>query len=349
MNLLWPSFLLFLGIIPLLFVAYLWMLRRRKRFAVRFSSLALVREALPYQSRLRRHLPFALFLLGLTSLLLALARPVSTVNLPVGRTTIILAIDVSLSMCSTDIPPNRLQAAESAALSFIHSQKSNTQIGIVAFAGFAELIQQPTNDQELLENAITSLFTARRTAIGSGILRSIDAIAEIDGGVAPSVVNPAFEDEITPVPEGVHVPHIIVLLTDGASNVGPLPVEAAQQAADRGVRVYTIGFGTESGGPISNCNSQFPGDNFFRGGGFGFGGGFRRGIDEDTLMRVADLTGGAYYSARSANELAAVFRDLPISFVTKRETIEISVLFAAVGAFLATLAILLSQRWNPLP
>lgn len=350
MNLLWPGLLLFLVVIPLSIIAYLWMLRRRKRFAVRYSSLALVREALPQSSRLRRHLPFALFLLGLTSLVLALSRPVTTVNLPVGQTTIILAIDVSLSMCSTDIPPNRLQAAESAALSFIQSQNSNTQIGIVAFAGFAELIQPPTDDQEVLEYAITSLLPARRTAIGSGILRSLDAIAEVDGGVAPSVTNPLLDDDITPVPDGVYVPHIIVLLTDGASNIGPLPVDAGQQAASRGVRVYTIGFGTEAGGPFDHCSFRFRDENFFGGGGgFGFGGGFRRGIDEETLIRVADLTGGEYYTARSANELKAVFRDLPISYVTKRETLEVSVLFTAVGAFLATIAILLSQRWNPLP
>lgn len=350
MSLLWPGFLLFLAIIPLIFAVYLWMLRRRVRFAVRYSSLALVRAALPQSSRIRRHLPLALFLLALTSLILALSRPVTTVNLPVGRTTIILAIDVSLSMCSTDIPPNRLQAAESAALSFIRNQNSNTQIGIVAFAGFAELIQPPTSDQEVLEDAITNLIPARRTAIGSGILRSLDAIADVDGAVAPSEPNPFEIDDVTPVPEGPYVPHIIVLLTDGASNVGPVPLDAGEQAARRGVRVYTIGFGTETGGPFAHCNIQFRDENFFGGGGgFGFGGGFRRGIDEDTLIRVADMTGGQYYSARSANELETVFRDLPVTFITKPETLEISVLFTAVGAFLSTIAILLSQRWNPLP
>lgn len=350
MNLLWPGFLLLLGIIPLVFAAYLWILRRPKRFAVRYSSLALVREALPRQSRFRRHIPFALFLLGLTSLIFAVSRPVTSVSVPIGQTTIILAVDVSWSMCSTDIPPNRLQAAESAALSFIQSQNSITQIGIVAFAGFAELIQPPTNDQEVLEDAITSLLTARRTAIGSGILRSLDAIAEVDGGVPPSVTNSSSEIEITPVPGGTYLPHIIVLLTDGASNVGPMPMDAAQQAADRGIRVYTIGFGTETGAPFAYCNMEFRDEDFFGGGrSFGFGGGFRRGIDEETLLRVADLTGGKYYSAQSANELEAVFRSLPISFITKRETMEISVLFTAIGAFLATIAILLSQRWNPLP
>jgi Ca-activated chloride channel family protein len=348
MNLLWPGFLVLLGLIPLIIGAYIWILRRRRRFAVRYSSLALVREALSQQSRWRRHLPFALFLLGLASLVIALSRPVTSMMVPTSQTTVILAIDVSRSMCSTDIPPNRLRTAEAAALSFIRSQKSNTQIGIVAFAGFAELIQPPTNDQKALENAINRLVTARRTAIGSGILSSLNAIAEVDERVAPGVTNASGQIEITPVPEGTYVPHIIVLLTDGASNTGPSPLDAAQQAADRGVRVYTIGFGTERGAPFSFCDQGFLGENSFGGRQqFGFGGGFRRGIDEATLMQIADLTGGTYYSATSANELKNVFQNLPISFITKRETLEISVVFTAMGALLATMAIVLSQLWHP--
>ena len=142
-------------------------------------------------SRLRRHLPFALFLLALASLIIAFGRPVAIVSVPTNQTTIILAIDVSRSMCSTDIQPSRLLAAEAAAISFIQSQKPGTQIGIVAFSGFAELIQPPTTDQGALQAAIDSLTTGRRTAIGSGILKSIDAIAEIDPNVAPSITNTA--------------------------------------------------------------------------------------------------------------------------------------------------------------
>src|SRR6185436_12235515 len=247
MDWLWPGFLLSLGLLPLLVVVYIWALRRRARVAVRYSSLALVREALPRQAWWRRHLPFALFLLALASLMLALGRPVAVVTVPTGQVTIMLTMDVSRSMCSTDIPPNRLEAAKAAALSFIQSQKPGTQIGIVAFAGFAELVQAPTTDQEVLQDAVASLLTGRRTAIGSGILKGLDAIAAIDPAV------PASDDElapgitVTPVPKGAYAPDIIVLLTDGVSNAGPLPLEAAQQAADRGVRVYTIGFGTENG------------------------------------------------------------------------------------------------------
>ncbi len=351
MDLLWPEFIYLLGLIPVLIAAYVWILRRRRRFAVRYSSLALVREALAGQSRLKRHIPFALFLLGLASLVLALTRPVAIVSVPTGQTTIILSIDVSRSMCSTDIQPNRLEAAKAAALSFIQRQGSTTQIGIVAFAGFAELIQVPTTDQEVLQDAVESLITGRRTAIGSGILRALDAIAEIDKNVAPSTPFDPPGVEPTPVPEGAYAPEIIVLLTDGVSNSGILPLDAAQQAADRGVRVYTIGFGTASNTSLASCGQQFQGnDPFFGGGGQQFGGGgFRRGIDEETLKQVAEMTGGTYYSAESAGELHNVFQNLPTYLITKHETQEISVAFAAIGALLTGVAMILSLSRHPLP
>ena len=354
MDILWPGLLLLLIIVPLLIAAYIWMLRRRRRFTVRYSSLSLVRAALPRFSRWRRHLPFALFLLGLASLVVALARPVAIVSVPTGQTTIILAIDVSRSMCATDIAPNRLEAAKAAALSFIQSQKSSTQISIVAFAGFAEVTQPATTDQEALENAVASLTTGRRTAIGSGILKSLDAIAEIDKNVAPSTTDSSPGIPPTPVPSGAYAPDIIVLLTDGVSNAGPTPLEAAQQALDRGIRVYTIGFGTANGSEIPFCAPQLQGGGTvdrggFGGGGFGGGsGGFRRGIDEDTLRQVSDMTGGDYYSAESASELQKVFQNLPTYLITKHEIMEISVAFAALGALLAVIAVTLSLRWNPL-
>ena len=348
MDLLWPGFLLLLGLIPLSVGVYIWMLRRRRRFAVRYSSLALVREALP-RARWRRHLPFALFLLGLASLVIALGRPVAIVPVPTSQTTIILAIDVSRSMCSTDIPPNRLTAAKAAALSFIERQEPGTQIGIVAFGGHAELSQPPTADREVLQDAVESLITGSRTAIGSGILKSLDAIAEVDQHVAPSVSATSPGPRPTPVPKGAYAPGIIVLLTDGVSNVGPLPLDAAQQAADRGVRVYTIGFGTERGGEMPNCAPQLQGSEPF-GGGRQFGGGrFRRGIDEATLKKIADVTDGEYYSAESADELVDAFRRLPTNLITRHDTTELSVAFAALGALLAALAMVLSLLWHPLP
>ncbi len=344
MNLLWPGFLLLLGLIPIIIGVYIWILRRRQQNAIRYSSLSLVRAALPKQSRWRRHIPVALFLLALASLVIALGRPVATVVLPSGQATIVLAMDISGSMCSTDIEPNRLIAAEEAALEFIHNQRSNTQIGVVVFAGFAEIIQPPTRDQDALQNAILGLDVARRTAIGSGILRSLDAIAEVDESIPPADFGSFSSSTISPVPPGTYAPHIIVLLTDGASNAGPWPLDAAQQAADRGVRIYTIGFGTDEGAPFAFCDNWF-----FSGGGFGGGGGgFRRGIDEQTLIDIAELTGGEYYQATSSSELDEVFRSLPTYLITKRESMEISFAFTALGALLAGAAILLSMLWNPL-
>ena len=349
MSLLWPGLLSLFLLIPIAIGIYIWILRRRRRFAVRYSSLSLVREALAKQSWLRKHFPFLLFLLALSSLILALTRPVATVLIPSNEATVILAMDVSLSMCSTDIAPNRLEVAKDAAMSFVQDNSSGRQVGLVAFAGFAELIQPPTTDLRDLENAIGALVPARRTAIGSAILRSIDAIAEVDDRVAPSELRQSTSSSPA-TPEGEYLPHIVVLLTDGASNAGPLPLSAAEQAVERGIRVYTIGFGTTNNSSPMNCGD---GD-LFGFGGFGSpfgggGGGFRREIDEDTLKQIADMTGGEYYSATSASELIEVFRNLPTYVVATTETTEISVFFTAFAVLLTILAFLLALRWHPLP
>jgi len=147
MVLLWPGFLILLLWIPLLLAAYLWVQRRRKRVSLRYSSLEIMRAALPKQSRLRRYIPLALFLLALTSLIFALARPAAVVAVPAGQTTIILTMDVSGSMRFNDVPPSRLHAAVNAAQSFVQRQRTNSQIGLVAFSGFAEIILPPTTDQ----------------------------------------------------------------------------------------------------------------------------------------------------------------------------------------------------------
>lgn len=360
MNIQWPWFLLLLLLIPLLIAAYIWALRRRRRFTVRYSSLSLIRAAVPERSRWKRHIPFALMLIGITSLVVAMARPQAVVAVPMGRATVILALDVSRSMCSTDIPPNRLSAAQEAAKSFIENQDPGTQIGIVAFAGFAELVLPPTNDQKALLDAVDSLTTARRTAIGSAILRSLDAIAEINPNVAPVNIGLA-EGEVapTPAPEGVYQPDIVVLLTDGRSNQGAYPLDAAQIAVERGIHVYTIGFGTERGSAFGCTPEQQGGaalfdesfGNFggggFGGGGFG-GGGRRRGLDEETLMAIAEMTGAEYYLAESADELQDVFNSLPKYYVTLNKEREISVVFTGLGALLSMLALVLTQRWNPM-
>jgi Ca-activated chloride channel homolog len=362
----WPVLIWALALVPALAGIYVWAQRRRRRQVVRYSSLSLLRGIGPVQSWWRRHLPALLFLLAISCLLLTLARPVSIVSLPAGETTIVLAIDVSRSMCSTDIQPNRLEAAKAAALSFVKHQDPHTQIGIVAFSTFAELVQAPTRDRQALEAAINSLATGRRTAIGSGILKALDAVAEADPNVAPSDPSPGGSS-IAPVPKGAYVPDIIVLLTDGASNTGPLPVAAAQEAADRGVRVYAIGYGTPQGSEFPDCSQQFigtepfafgqgapfsggggfgGGGGFAGGGGFGGGGGFRRGLDEAALKQVVQLTGATYYSAESAGELQRVFAELPTYSITKHETMELSVFLVFGAGVLIMLSLVLSLAWH---
>ena len=330
---------------------------------MRFSSLSLVRVAAPGSSRIRRHLPFALFVLGLGSLVFAMARPAAIVPVPSSRTTVVLAMDVSRSMCATDIPPNRLVAAEEAASSFVENQDSGTQIGIVAFAGFAEIVQVPTNDEEVLLDVIASLATGRRTAVGSAILEAIDAIAEIDPSIAASI------DEFDPgasappsVPEGAYAPAIIVLLTDGASNAGPgtgrgRPAGGRSRASGSsrsgsGRRIpaagrHAAGRSTSATSPATAARGFDPG---FGGGGFGGGGGgLRRAIDEETLMAVAEATGGEYDLAENAGQLNEVFAELPTDLIVAHEVVEISVAFTAVAVVLIGLAILLGQAWRPLP
>jgi len=341
---LWPiAFYLFI-LIPLLILIYVLGLRRRKPFAVRYSSLSLVRDAIPHRSTWRRHIPLTLFLTAICGLILALTRPQTTVTLPSPNATIILAMDVSRSMCSTDIAPNRLEAAKQAALQFLDKQKSNRQIGIVAFAGYAVLIQPPTSDRTLLTSAIQNLTTARQTAIGEGILMSLDAISAIDD----SVISPYKGISREPVAAGTYVPAIVVLLTDGVSTSGIPPLDAAQNAASQGVRIYTIGFGTvhNTSPMICGISSQSP-DLYF-GPLFGGGGTFSRELDEDTLKQVSALTGGSYHLAESAAELQEVFDNLSTQVFTVTETTEISVIFAALAAILITIAILLSIIWNPL-
>ena len=363
MDMLWPQAALLLVLVPILVAAYLWV-QRRRRVALRYSSLALIRAALPRYSRLRRHLPFALFLVALISLIGAVARPVQVVAVPSGQATIILVLDVSGSMRQDDIQPTRLLAAEAAALSFVHSQPANTQIGVVAFADWAELVQPPTTDRGQLETAIESLTTGRGTAIGNGILTALDAIAAIDPNVAP-IPKTAAAPQPTPVPQGDFAPDIIVLLTDGVATTGPAPLTTAQQAVDRGVRVYTIGFGTAQGSPgFFGRGNRFgpggappggaqpgaPGGGGFGGFGGGFGGGgFNRGIDETTLKQIASMTDAKYYTASSADELLQVFQHLPTYLITKHEVTEISVAFAGAGALFVLLALALGLRWNPLP
>ncbi len=340
----WPGTLYLLGLVPFLVGLYAWTLHRRRRFAVRYSSLALVRDALPRASWLRRHLPFALLVLALTALIIAASRPASVLTVPTERATVILDLDVSRRMCSADIPPSRLQAAEASAAFFIEHLKPNTQIGIVAFAGFAELIQPPTTDQAALHAALRSLLSGSGDAIGSSILTSLDAIAETDGSIAPTTIDPPAQTR-----PRQYAPEIIVLLSDGVSDTGPSPLDAAREAAARGVRIYTIGLGTANGSSSASCQSSDPsewGGSAAAGDGANAGS-FPRGIDESTLRSIAGLTGGTYYPASSAGELESVFDHLSTTSVATQETLELTAAFAAAAALLATAAFGLSFLWHP--
>ncbi len=350
----WPLGLLGLLALPALATAYLWQLRRRRRQAVRFSSVALVRAAKPSQARWRRHAPVALLLASMGLLGLAGARPQVRAEVPVSSSAVILAIDVSGSMCSTDVDPNRLAAAQDAVRAFIRAQDEGTRIGLVVFSGFAQVAVSPTTDHDALLQSVDSLTTGRGTTIGAAILKSIDAIAEINSSVRPA------DTEATDPPPGegaapvAPVPEIVVLLTDGANTRGVTPQDAAKQAAARGVRVYPIGFGTQNPAPMV-CTSEQLGGNLFEGFGGGGVGGVGRGgrsflrVDEGALRAVAKTTGGEYFKASDADQLQTVLHDLPKHVQVQERDLNVSVGFAAAGALLLVAALGAAARWSGFP
>jgi Ca-activated chloride channel family protein len=347
MSLTWPWALLALLAVPLVLAVAWWSRRRRRRMAVRVPSAALVRAALPGRSLWRRRIPAALLLVGVTVLGVGAARPQRSEAISSSATTILLAIDVSGSMCSTDVSPNRITAAEKAAESFIKAQPGGARMGLVAFAGTAAVLVPPTQDKSKLLSAVSTLTTDRGTAIGEAILTSLDAIAEIDPSVAPTGATVEGTG-------GGYAADAIVVLTDGANTQGVDPQTAAQQAAQRRVRVYTIGFGTTNPASVVCDSSQIaPGAGGF-GGSFGFGGGFggRDGggrvfqIDEQALEQVASTTGAHYYRAQNAGQLNTALANLPRSITVTHKNVDLADRFAAVGALLVVAAMGLSLWWN---
>ncbi|GIF19011.1 Ca-activated chloride channel family protein [Actinoplanes tereljensis] len=347
MSLSWPWALLALLTVPIILAVRWWMNRRRKRSAVVVSSVALIRAAIPGRSSWRRRVPVWLFLAGLIVLAGGLTRPQATVSVPSNSTSILLAIDVSGSMCSTDISPNRLTVATEAARNFIKKQSDGTQIGLVAFSGIAGLLVAPTTDKDALLDAIDTLKTARGTAIGQAILTSIDAIAEHNPNVAATGVDLGDADPNT---LGDYQPDTIVVLTDGSNTTGVDPETAATQAAARRVRVFTIGFGTTTPAPMVCSANQVSGDSFTGGGGFqggGRGGGGRnQQIDEDALQNVADTTGGRYFRAEDADQLVDVLDDLPREIGLHKQKVEITVWFVLAAALLVFTGVFLAMWWS---
>ncbi|WP_214404075.1 VWA domain-containing protein [Pseudonocardia lacus] len=356
----WPLVLLGLLAVPALAGAYVWQLRRRRRRAVRYSSVALIRAAAPRRAAWKRHAPFALLLAALAVLGTAAARPQISADVPVSRSAIILALDVSGSMCSTDVEPNRLSAAQAAVREFVRAQDSETSIGLVLFSGFAQVAVAPTTDREPLTRAIDALTTGRGTTIGAAILKSVDAIAEINAAVEPVGATAALgnddRDEAPPSSrpplrqEGEFAPEIVVLLTDGANTSGIEPVEAARMAGDRGVRVYPIGFGTRDPAAMVCTPSQAAGQGP-AGWGAGGGAGGRSFLvaDEPTLREVAEVTGGEYFAADDADRLQAVLRDLPRTIATQQRDVEISVGLVGLAILLVGAGVWTAARWTAFP
>lgn len=337
MTFIWPTMLWGLLAIPLLVLLYLWLLRRRKTTALRYASLSLVKEALGARSAWRRHVPPTLLLVALTALLLAAARPAAVIALPSQSQVIMLAMDVSGSMRATDVQPNRLIASQEAAKAFIAELPRSVRVGVVAFAGSAEVVQPPTLSRDDVIAAIDRFQLQRATAIGSGIMLSLATIfpdADIDIAQITSQrkMPPAPGDKpkppFTPVPPGSYNSAAIILLTDGQRTTGPDPIEAAKMAADRGVRVYTVGIGTKDGETI-----QFEGWSM------------RVRLDEDTLKSIANITRANYFFAGTAEDLKKVYQGLSSRMVVEKKETEITALFAAFGALLVVAAAGLSVWW----
>jgi Ca-activated chloride channel homolog len=353
MRFVWPWALAGLAVPVVMVGAYLWLRRRRRKYAVTFASLSLIRAAQPERSRWRRLVPAAMLLAAIASLVVAMARPQALAATSRSDTSIILTLDVSRSMCSTDVSPNRLAAAQASARKFVDDQPSGTRLGVVAFAGTAQVLVPPTTDRDRLHNAIDGLTTSIGTAIGNGILTSIDALSRVNPDIAPSTVKLTPAERRQNRVAGRYVPDVVVLLTDGATTTGVDPFDAARQAADRRVRVFTIGFGTSTPSPLVCTAAQFGGDTLNTPGGgvpvtpdFGNA---RRGnflqIDEPALRVIAKTTGGTYARAESASQLERAFHNLPRRVVTVKTVHELTVYLVALGALLVIGAVAIS-RWS---
>jgi Ca-activated chloride channel family protein len=346
MTFIWPELLWLLLAVPLAIGLYWAWLRRRSRAALHYASLGVVREALSGSRQSRRHLPPLLLLAALGCLIVAMARPVAKTALPFTASTVVLAIDTSLSMVAQDFEPNRLAAAQMAAKQFIQQRPAHTRLGIVSFAGTAALVQAPTADGEKAIEAVDSLRLESMTAVGSGILVSLKTLfpdEEMDlMGIDPRVhakddrtgarslddVNRKEAAKPKVNRPGSYSSAAIILLSDGQTTMGPDPIEAARMAAERGVPIYTVGVGTTEGRIISLGNYRF-----------------NATLDEDTLKQIADITHGEYFNATDAKALVNIYRNLNAKVLIDRQAKEISALFCAAAAVCAMLAGLLSMLW----
>jgi Ca-activated chloride channel homolog len=345
MRFLWSDLLWLLLAIPVLVAAYVCALRRRKRVALRYASLALVRDAIGPGQWLRRHLPALLLLLALSCALLGVARPTAVLTLPSEHQTIVLAVDVSRSMRATDMKPSRIEAAQAAVKNFIENLPPHVRVGIVTFAGTAEVVQTPTTNRDDLIAAVDRFQLQRRTATGSGLLMALSLLLP-DSGVdlEAEVYDSAFSrrsgamllesspksprKDFAPVPPGSYTAGAIVLLSDGRRTSGPDPLMAARRAAERGVRVHTVGFGTRDGGMVEFEDTMI----YMR-------------FDEEALKAIAGITEAEYFHAGSADDLQKVYRNLSSKLAMERRETELTAFFGAGAALIAMVAALLSLLW----
>jgi len=340
MHFLWPHNFWWMLVLPLLPALYLWLLRRRGKQAVRLSSLVVVRAAAGRSSR--RHVPPALVFVALSLLLLALARPTAPLALPWSKSTILLAMDISRSMRVQDVKPSRMVAAQEAAKAFLSEVPRQIEVGLVTFAGTAQVAQQPTIDRPSVVGAIDAIQMQYGTAIGNAIVVSLAELFPDQGidlgemSFGPRRQARSLDEktakappkQITPVAPGSYTSAAIILLSDGRRTTGVDTLVAAKMAADRGVRIYVVGLGTADGHAA-----------------MGEGLAIYLQLDEPTLRQVAQMTGGEYHHAGTAEALRSVYQNLGSRLqVSARET-ELTALVALVATMVLLAATGLSVLW----
>jgi Ca-activated chloride channel family protein len=352
MQFIHPFMLWSLLLMPLLVWVYLWLSKRKRKEVIAFPAVSWILQNMGTPSPWRRHVPPALLAFALALLLFASARPMARVTLPADYMTLIMAMDVSRSMLAEDVDPSRIKAAQKAAKEFLQNLPPNVRVGIVSFAGNAQVVQHVTNQREELVSAIDRFQLQRGTATGSGLLLSLATLrpeanidleaalynpnpfgygyAESGGSSAGSRsldAKPALKAR-TPELPGSYKGGAIVLLSDGRKTTGPDPLLAAQKAADLGVRVYTVGFGTPNG--------FIPGYEGYS---------FYAQVDEEALKAVAKITEADYFKAGSADDLKKVYQHLSTQFTLEKRDTEISALLGGIALILIVLALILSVRW----
>ena len=323
MSFIWPAMLILLLLVPLAALLYARMQRRRRQVAARYSSMLAQAGAGSALGR-RRHIAPALTLAGLAILLIALARPQALVSLPRVEGTIILAFDVSGSMAADDLKPTRMEAAKAAARDFVLRQPRTVRIGVVAFSDGGLAVQAPTSEQETVLAAIGRLTPQRGTSLGQGILAALNTIAA--GDKPPDLL---YSNRTpTPAPAARYPSAAIVLLTDGENNQSPDPLAAAQAAAERGVRIYTVGVGSPAGTTL-------------RVNGFTI----HTQLEEPALQQIAQISEGAYYNAENQEQLQAIYDTLDLQLVVKPEQTEVTALFAGAGSVVLLIGAICSMLW----